>query len=145
MIQQPKILKALTTCRSGGAALEFALVSPLLLALCMFAVEAGAALMDYRRVVVAAETGGDIAAAYPRAGRGAIENAAAVAFGPRGAERFEVAVGCSAKSEGAGHRLLTVDAHYASPFRAMLGGAITVSARSVRVVQSDALCETALE
>ncbi|MDZ4791924.1 MAG: TadE/TadG family type IV pilus assembly protein [Hyphomicrobiales bacterium] len=116
----------------GGAALEFALVGPVLVALCIFAVEAAGLVIDYRRIVIAAEAGAEVSEGLSDYAEAEIEAAAASAFGARGADRMEVAVSCVKGSGSQRNGLLTVEVHYtASAFAAET---FTMAAKSVRAV-----------
>ncbi len=125
---------------SGGAALEFALVAPLLVALCFFAMEAAGAMMDYSRVVIAAEAGADAAIASPAASDEDIEAAAAFAFGERGKARLHIAISCDTGLGSHSQSTLIVQVSYAPAPLHMLGGAFSMTARSIRVAGGKTLC-----
>ncbi len=132
-----RVLGFLMRNSGGGAALEFALVAPLLIALCLFAVTAAGAIVDYRRVMVAAEAGADAGAAS-LAHEADIEAVAALAFGERGSEGLSVDVTCEAGGGSSG--MVVVEVSYTAPETFMLGGAMTMSARGVRAARSGSHC-----
>lgn len=121
--------------RRGGAALEFALVGPLLVALCIFVVEVTGLILDYRRVAIAAEAGAEAAEVYADYAVEDIETAAANAFGARGAQNMQVAVSC-VEGSGASHRgLLTIEVLYSLPTSLFTADTFTMAAKSVRSVR----------
>lgn len=132
-----RVVGRLISDSGGGAALEFALVAPLLIALCVFAVVAAGAIVDYRRVVIAAEAGADAGAALNDGAD--IEAAAVLAFGERGSDGVRVTVTCEAGADSPG--MLVVEVSYTTPETFMLGGVMSMSARGVRVARSGSYCE----
>jgi hypothetical protein len=102
----------------GSAAVEFAIVAPLLLLMCVFAAQAGIALINYNRLAMVAETALSLG-----------EEEAREAFGV-GAEAIDFMFDCR---EGRSGALAEVTATYSA---ALMGELYSLTARSARAVTS---------